>query len=605
MLWFKHQSSTLANFLLHRMALPPQPQNADDENDALGEEKPDSAKSMYFVTFSHPKSERAADGTRLRSPSSYTQKQVIEAMLDAVAKTQGPRLATLRLKLMADFREKHQDGHAHDHVAVLAEKCFRFAPLKKVLLRDYGLASHWSCSHVCYADMIAYGYLPSERKPSSELDPHPELWAAEGQHPPLAEASRRPQTAAALAQRREKNRLKNAEKEKPEPKFEDIDVWPVVIRENIHDVPGAAEVLMGYAKRCGGPLMVKFCFRNWQKLPELISRSWKVEKVEDYIEQAGKSRVQLLQEASCVACTCGGNWLAMARELFERNNLSEEAWREAMMHSITHGRGKGTLVCHAGHVGNEGKSFLFAPLELVFGESGVFNTPPKGGFPLMGLESSRVVLLDDWRFNEDLVSYPLQLLWFEGKPIVIARPQNQFSGHLKYSGDAPVFISTLMADIHKVKGKNIEGGDVAMMVKRLRIFEFSQVLESPVKVKPCARCFATLLLGQHEALDGSTTAPVLPLSQNASPLSQNASTQKRNLPSSAALPPTSKKLCKEWSILDVQQYLHSLGLSHVCSLFESNAVDGEMLCTLTDQELQSELGLTMLQAKKILSRLAS
>ena len=149
-----------------------------------------------------------------------------------------------------------------------------------------------------------------------------------------------------------------------------------------------------------------------------------------------------------------------------------------------------------------------------------------------------------------------------------------------------------------MKGKKIEGGDVAMMVKRLRIFEFSQELESPVKVKPCARCFATLLLGQHEVLDGSTTAPVLPLSQN-------ASTQKRDLPSSAALPPTSKKLCKEWSILDVQQYLHSLGLSHVCSLFESNAVDGEMLCTLTDQELQSELGLTMLQAKKILSRMAS
>eukprot|EP00973_Karenia_brevis_P031702 4374907-Karenia_brevis.AAC.1 len=57
-----------------------------------------------------------------------------------------------------------------------------------------------------------------------------------------------------------------------------------------------------------------------------------------------------------------------------------------MMHSMVHGRSKGTLVCHAGHRGNEGKSFLFEPLESIFGEDMVFSTPPKGGFPLMGLE---------------------------------------------------------------------------------------------------------------------------------------------------------------------------------------------------------------------------
>ena len=45
------------------------------------------------------------------------------------------------------------------------------------------------------------------------------------------------------------------------------------------------------------------------------------------------------------------------------------------MQSMLHGRSKGTLVFHAGQMGNEGKSFLLAPLELVFGEAGVFATP--------------------------------------------------------------------------------------------------------------------------------------------------------------------------------------------------------------------------------------
>ncbi len=58
-------------------------------------------------------------------------------------------------------------------------------------------------------------------------------------------------------------------------------------------------------------------------------------------------------------------------------------------------------MCHADLEGNEGKSFLLEPLHIVFGEDRVFLLSSKSNFPLLGLESARVVLLDDWRFNED------------------------------------------------------------------------------------------------------------------------------------------------------------------------------------------------------------
>jgi len=571
------------------------------EEEDLGEERPDASKSVYNVTFPAPKAARTKDGTPLRAPKSYTQKQMIQAMLTCVEETQGPRLAPLRLRLMADYREKHKDGEVHDHLALLAERCFRFNPVKKCLLEKFGLASHWACHHDTYASCIAYGYVPSVRKPLAELDPHPELWAADGVHPPLAEASRPPVTAKALAERREKRRLQKAEEGKPEAKFEDIDVWPIVIRENIPDAPNAPEILMGYAKRCGGPLMVKFCFRNWPKLPELIARSWKVEKVEEYIANADKSRMEMLEDARATPCCCGGRWLPMARELFEKNGIHEKDWVDAMLHSLRHGRGKGTLVCHAGHMGNEGKSFLFGPLEIVFGEDGVFVTPPKGGFPLLGLERCRVALLDDWRFNEDLVSYPLQLLWFEGKPVVIARPQNQFSGHLKYSKDDPIFISTLMSDIHKVKGKRIEGGDVSMMLKRLKIFEFSHVLVDPEVVKPCGHCFACLLLGSLPSSSSPAAGPMANGSASVTPRSQGG--QKRGPVGPTGASPEKKKVCSEWSVDEVVTYLEVLELGHLASVFRLNGVDGEMLATLSEAELQSELGLTMLQSKKVRNRL--
>ena len=141
-----------------------------------------------------------------------------------------------------------------------------------------------------------------------------------------------------------------------------------------------------------------------------------------------------------------------------------------MTDSLLAGRLKGNLVCHAGFEGNEGKSFLFRPLPLVFGEDNVFVTPPKSAFPLLGLEKARVVWLDDWRFNEDIVSWAVQLLWFEGAGFVIPRPQNLFSGHLRYTKDDPIFITTLQTDLHALKGK-LKQGDVDMMVKRLKVFE--------------------------------------------------------------------------------------------------------------------------------------
>ena len=111
----------------------------------------------------------------------------------------------------------------------------------------------------------------------------------------------------------------------------------------------------------------------------------------------------------------------------------------------------------------------------------------------MGLDQSRVILLDDWRLEESVLSYNVQLLWFEGKPVIIARPQNQYTGHLRHSGDEPIFITTLEADLLKVPS-GLLPGDVAMMKKRLWPFRFGATLvNSDGTIKLCGRCFAKLL----------------------------------------------------------------------------------------------------------------
>ena len=105
---------------------------------------------------------------------------------------------------------------------------------------------------------------------------------------------------------------------------------------------------------------------------------------------------------------------------------------------------------------------MFGPLEKIFAPDEVF-TPATGSFPLMDLQGCRAALLDEWRFNEDIMSYNVQLLWSEGKRLAVAMPQNQRSGHIRYTADDPVFITRLQADFggtqpdHKTRSDDISG----------------------------------------------------------------------------------------------------------------------------------------------------
>jgi len=285
----------------------------------IGAEDLGKSKRVYLVTLPCPR-----HGWNLRSPGSYTREDISNAILDAVSETQGNRVTPLSVLRMCVFRERHADGGEHDHIALLADRCFRWAPLKRVLFSKYGLASHWSCSHDHYASAVAYGYVPTPKKPHAELDPNPYMYSVSGPHPPLATASRAPVTSAALAAVSEKGRLARAELGKAE-KFTDVDVWPIVIRENILDGPHACEKFLAHAKRCGGEAMVKFCFRNMHKLPELISRSWRIEKVEEHVARSERSRMELLQDALRAPCVCGGQWLPAAKELFANNGRLRRA----------------------------------------------------------------------------------------------------------------------------------------------------------------------------------------------------------------------------------------------------------------------------------------
>ena len=55
-----------------------------------------------------------------------------------------------------------------------------------------------------------------------------------------------------------------------------------------------------------------------------------------------------------------------------------------------------------------------------------------------------------------------------------------------------------------------------------------------------------------------------------------------------------------WKEAEVLAFFEKIGLTHVQKKLERSAVDGRVLCSLTEAEMVSELGLTKLQARKVM-----
>ena len=197
-------------------------------------------------------------------------------------------------------------------------------------------------------------------------------------------------------------------------------------------------------------------------------------------------------------CVCGGAWGHHVSQALGINGI----WASELAHDIYvsffNGRSETTpVVTLVGLRGGEGKSLIFYPLTAVLGEEYVQGHTASGSFPLLGLEGKKAVLLDEWGFAASALPLAVQLLWFEGKPVPLARPQGEYIGHLLYKGTAPIFITTPAKRFERLEADALaavqSGGssEASMVLRRLKVHKFTrQVPKPPAQLKACACCFA-------------------------------------------------------------------------------------------------------------------
>ena len=217
-----------------------------------------------------------------------------------------------------------------------------------------------------------------------------------------------------------------------------------------------------------------------------------------------QTRIERMREAAQSPCleNCQNAWRTYAERVVAANALDAPQFFADVLRSISHGRHENVpVVTLVGKFGGEGKSFLFAPLRHMFGKDYVQDTPQPGSFPLLGLETKRIVILDEWDFDDSVIPFSTQLLWFEGKSFNITRPQNNdYTGHLPYQGSAPIFVTCkekALAPIYARAQCAFAQGTASqdtMLLRRMRLYWLSHPLPVPMglSIAECPNCFARM-----------------------------------------------------------------------------------------------------------------
>ena len=515
--------------LWRKTPAPPSPNSVQtplEEAPQLGVEEKNMRRMVCLMTVSHPRTQFSTCGVRLRAPDDFSREWLRDAVLDAFANPiftdvgnqaqSSSHLAQLaKFRVFREYHKADENGvvHAHYHVVIKSKNKFRFMPIKRALLARSHIATHWSTSHTEYWSGIRYCYFPSPpAKPASSLDKESLPWSASGVYEDLFEEAQEHATVPALQRRREAKVLCAAAKGESEPRPNEIDLWPLIVRHNIRNTDDNREAhlqLIAKAKEVCTPAMQTFLFRIRRKLPSLIDDVWQWEEASDRVELSIKSRLTALSEAVAAPCRCNGEWWPCVVGALTANGISSRQLAHDFYLNFASGRSETVpVIVLAGLHGGEGKSLILSPIPSLFGEEYVMQGLASGVFPMVDLPSKKAVILNEWKFNAAPISLANQLLWFEGKAVPITKPQNDregASGHCLYRGSAPIFITSPLeslqplidqADAERSSGRPSQ---LTMLMRRLHIYHFRTPCQPPRRqLDPCASCFAHFVM-QGEA----------------------------------------------------------------------------------------------------------
>jgi hypothetical protein len=166
------------------------------------------------------------------------------------------------------FKERHADGDAHFHIAVLLKQTRGFAVAKRTLRERDRLPSHWSCSHTQWWSAVRYGVMPSLAKP--EVDNDRITYCADGSEVDVFADAQRPWNADVWVKRREQvEKDKAAGKDVRRARFSKLDFTSLALSKNLT----TKAAVMSYSQDHRTEDMQHFVHQNQKRLREYLDEA--------------------------------------------------------------------------------------------------------------------------------------------------------------------------------------------------------------------------------------------------------------------------------------------------------------------------------------------
>ena len=135
---------------------------------------------------------------------------------------------------------------------------------------------------------------------------------------------------------------------------------------------------------------------------------------------------------------CGRLWYKSAIEVLGNNKIHPIIYTSALRELLIHGRGKFCNILIVGPT-NCGKTFLLKPLEQIFK---TFCNPANNQYAWVGSDEAEVILLQDFRWPSELISWKDLLLLLEGEIVKLPSPKNHYAKDVCINTDIPVFATS-------------------------------------------------------------------------------------------------------------------------------------------------------------------
>ena len=403
----------------------------------------------------------------------------------------------VRVQHWACCREPHSEEGMHYHCSIKLTGKKKWAMVRRNIQEKYGINVNFSSRHDYYYS--AYQYVVKEDS---------EVFHSRG-HPDLSNVGP-PRTSKCIRANRDKAANKatpEGDGEQPGPSgsvsrgrkrlLSPSDIGDFIVAKKIYTkkelyTEANKRKTEGEASLYDFIMVTRDC-----SLEEIITKAWDLHNAPSEFVKSLTPRMDVIRQAATQPCPSPEcDWLESALSLLDINGISRLEYAAAFRALLTEGRGKRRNIMLLGD-SDCAKTHLLKPLTILF-EGQVFTNPTSSGskFSWVEAEGKDIFILNDFRWDKDLIAWSDLLRLLEGEPTRLPTPKNFRLKDILIDTDVPIFATAGEKVEFRGPYNTVSKQENQMMDNRWKYIKFNYVIpeERQRKIKPCGPCFSKLVL---------------------------------------------------------------------------------------------------------------